>query len=332
MRAVFHIGRPKCGTTSIQVFLQENRDRLSQQGVVYQRSDDNISSQWEFPIAALSRTKQFLPDPFVARMLNLDTLDDQNAYADAKLKMLDQLVRSYEKSHHTWVGSSEHATPYLRRPERVSALDSVLKERFEDVQYVLHVRRQEDMLASAYAEGVRRGETIGLSEYVKHTLEKDLSNHMWLTRIWTEVIDKNRITVRLLESDALFRGDLCRDFARILNVDDSQFRFPRQENPAPAARTLPFLLFLNRFVADDRQRATFRRQLREFCARQIDRMLGDGPKMELAPETIEHIRKRSAVSNEKLRRAFFPDRPELFPERKPRKSQRNKSQLSFATL
>ena len=172
MRAVFHIGRPKCGTTSIQVFLQENRDRLSAQGVLYSRSDDEISSQWEFPIAALCRNEQDIPDPFVSRLLGFHNQADQIAYSAAKLSEFDQLLEKHSATHHTWVGSSEHAVPYLRNPEQVAALDTMLKERFDEVRYVLHVRRQEDLIASAFAEGVRRGNGIGLNEYVGRVLKK----------------------------------------------------------------------------------------------------------------------------------------------------------------
>ena len=320
MRAVFHIGRPKCGTTSIQVFLQENRDRLSAQGVLYSRSDDEISSQWEFPIAALCRNEQDIPDPFVSRLLGFHNQADQIAYSAAKLSEFDQLLEKHSATHHTWVGSSEHAVPYLRNPEQVAALDTMLKERFDEVRYVLHVRRQEDLIASAFAEGVRRGNGIGLNEYVGRVLKKNRFNHMWLTRIWTGVIEKDNLSVRLLESDALIDGDLCRDFASILDVDASDFTFPDPANTGPAKRTLPYVLFLNRKIADAGQRSPIRRQIRDTGVNFVNRFFGNGPKMKLDRDTMAQIRKHYAASNEKLRKAFFPERPELFPERAPRKS------------
>ncbi|MEO9896948.1 MAG: hypothetical protein ABJD13_19070 [Paracoccaceae bacterium] len=333
MRAVFHIGRPKCGTTSIQVFLQENRDRLSAQGVLYSRSDDEISSQWEFPIAALCRIKQAIPDPFVSRLLEFQDQSDQLAYSDAKLSEFDQLLEKHAATHHTWVGSSEHATPYLRNAEQIAALDTILRSRFDEVQYVLHVRRQEDLLASAFAEGVRRGDAIGLKEYVELVLEKHRFNHMLLTRTWTEVIDKDQLSVRLLEPDALLDGDLCRDFASILGVDASGFTFPDPANPGPANRTLPYVLFLNRVIADSGQRTPMRRRIREIGVDLVNRHFGSGPKMKLDKDTIARIRKHSAVSNEKLRKAFFPDRAELFPERSPSNTPNNQtSHQSVATF
>ncbi|MEP6016944.1 MAG: hypothetical protein ABJ251_00475 [Paracoccaceae bacterium] len=325
MRAVFHIGRPKCGTTSIQVFLQENRDRLSKQGVLYSRSDDEISSQWEFPIAALCQNNQAIPDPFVSRLLDFHDQADQDAYSAAKLSEFDQLLEKHSATHHTWVGSSEHATPYLSHPEHVAALNTMLKERFDEVRYVLHVRRQEDLVASAFAEGVRRGDPIGLNEYVDRVLEKHRFNHMWLTRIWTEVTEKDQLSVRLLEPDALIDGDLCRDFANILDVDTSDFAFPDPANLGPASRTLPYVLFLNRMVADAGQRTRIRRQIREFGVNLVNRVFGNGPKMKLDHDTIARIRKHSAASNEKLRKAFFPERSELFPEPTPRKSLHNQT-------
>ena len=37
MKAVIHIGMPKSGTSTIQAFLDMNRDALSQRGVLYDR-------------------------------------------------------------------------------------------------------------------------------------------------------------------------------------------------------------------------------------------------------------------------------------------------------
>ncbi|MEP3638335.1 MAG: hypothetical protein ABJN14_13890 [Paracoccaceae bacterium] len=325
MRAVFHIGRPKCGTTSIQVFLQENSDRLSAQGVLYSRSDNEISSQWEFPIAALCRSKKDIPDPFVSRLLGFNDQADQIAYSTAKLSEFDQLLEEHSATHHTWVGSSEHAVPYLRNPEQVAALDTILKERFDEVRYVLHVRRQEDLIASAFAEGIRRGDATGLNEYVDRVLAKHRFNHMWLTRKWTKVIEKDKLSVRLLEPDALIDGDLCRDFANILDVDASDFTFPDPANTGPAKRTLPYVLILNRMVANAGQRSPIRRKIRDTGVDLVNRFFGDGPKMKLDRDTIARIRNHSAISNEKLRKAFFPERPELFPEHTPNKSMQNQT-------
>ncbi|HEC1786450.1 TPA: hypothetical protein R1733_001304, partial [Campylobacter lari] len=57
MTCYLHIGTPKTGTTSIQVFISTNRKLLQKQGMVYLNSLGRNSSQWNFTFLAYNNIR-----------------------------------------------------------------------------------------------------------------------------------------------------------------------------------------------------------------------------------------------------------------------------------
>lgn len=322
MKAVFHIGRPKTGSTTLQVFLAENRAELARRGVLYNRVEERISSQWEFPIAALAERETLPPDPYLRRVLNIHDLDALGAYSARMMAAFEAQLAAVGDGADLWVASSEHVYPYLKRPEQIEAFDQIMHRYFDDVTYVVYLRRQEDLIVSAYSEVVRRGEWPSFDAFVEKFLNSGRGNHMAQLRKWVKVVGRERIVVRLLERNALAGGDLVQDFCEVLGISGEGLAQPHSHNTSLNQKTLKSALRINRFFAVNRKHSRLREKLRLECIKLAEKLAPDGAPLALPESVAARVARECADSNERLRAMFFPDRETLFaPRGKPAPAQ-----------
>jgi len=315
MKAIFHIGRPKTGSTTIQVFLHQNRAALAEHGILYRLADPEVTTQIEFPVAALSACEKQVVDPYMARVYGLTSVSAQRAFADRRLQVTDAALSEHPDMH-TWVGSSEHVYPYLKRVHHVAALDALLCRRFDAVRYVVYLRRQEDLIPSAYVESVRRGDTIAFPDFIERFLAREQGDHMKRLRLWRRVVGADRIDVRLLERDALVGGDLIDDWCHMLGVDPAGLVRTPAKNESLAARDLERLRRLNVLIDGHRAESAVFQRLHETLTSALVRGGRRGAdKLRLSPDQVARIRAANAASNERVRKIWFPERDELFPPR-----------------
>ncbi|MFD0978140.1 hypothetical protein [Tropicimonas aquimaris] len=318
MNAIFHIGRPKTGSTTLQVFLEQNCKALSGSGIFYDRIVPDISSQWEFPIAALAELELLPPDPYIRRMLGLEDVADAKAYAAEMMQAFERRLAAAPKEMHTWVASSEHAWPYLFDQERIGTFDRLMKSHFDEVTYVVYLRRQEDLILSAYSEAVRRGVDKSFEDFVETFLKKGHGNHLKNLRQWANVAGEERLVVRLLERDALKGGDLVEDFCDVLGADAAGMVRPDIYNPSLTKKSLDTFLLINRYIASVTTKNETLQSLRTELCRAAEYWGSGGPALTLPLPLLNRIREQLGPSNEKLRERFFPEREELFPPKSPK--------------
>ena len=208
MKALIHIGIPKSGTSSIQAFLALNRARLARQGVLYAPFTPGFGSQFEFAVTALQACGQTIAPELERRRLGLHSIYDQQAYTARYAQFLDTILQHADAR--LFLGSSEHLQAWLRAPRQIAALDSFLRARFVQVDYLVYLRRPEELVISSYSEAVRRGATHDLTT---HLARHGTVAHWNALKPWVQVVGAGRLTVRLVCPDALHGGDLLTDFA-----------------------------------------------------------------------------------------------------------------------
>lgn len=313
MKAIFHIGRPKVGSTTLQVFLADNREALAEQGVLYDRLVERISSQWEFPIAALAECDTMPTEPYVKRVLNLSDIEDAKAYGADMMRSFEERLARADDNLHTWVGSSEHVYPFMTEPSQVQAFDTLLNRHFDGVTYVVYLRRQEDLILSAYSEAVRRGIKNSFEDFVDGFIKNGRGNYMATLWQWLGVVGRDRLVVRLLEPDALVGSDLIDDFCDVIGISSEGMHRPRLHNASLTKQSLRAFLLINRGVASVNTSDETLQSLRDALCSTAEAWGSGGEPMTLPPGLYQRIRKNFSKSNEKLRARFFPERDELFP-------------------
>ena len=320
MRAVFHLGLPKTGTTSIQQFLKANAEALSARGVAYEYVPSDLApnqiSQVELGFPQFARLGEPIPDPAIRGHYRIQDLDAQRAAGEAYERRFAEAVQA--RTEPLYLMSSEHVGAWTRTPAHAAALDDFLSAHFDDVRYVMYVRRQEDWVLSNYSQALRRGGHKTLGEFIRGFPG---TGYMERLKAWLEVVGHDRFTLRLLEPDKLAGGDLVSDFARAVGFDPDGLPRPPRENESLSAAAAEFLRVANATLPLRVDGGRRRNPLMQGVQDRLTRWYADQPKLRLNAEQVARIRARNAEENAWICRTFFPGRAELFPPKPPREGE-----------
>lgn len=307
MKALIHIGMPKSGTSSIQAFLQQNRERISDQGLLYRRFEAGLGSQFEFAVIALSACGAEIQPQFERKILGLNTLAAQQDYSVRYAAFLDATLAE-EAAHSCFVGSSEHIYAWLNSVEQIAALDQFLCARFSDVRYLLYLRNQQDHVLSSYSEAIRRGHSHSLDQHLER---QGLVNHALRVDRWIKGVGRERLSLRIYAPDRLRNGDLLSDFCHQAGIVDTGLQRPGRENAALSAEEIRVRRVLNRLLplqgADGRPHRIYL-----WALSMLKPLMRHRTKLGLSAAQRAKVEALNAKGNERLRRRFFPKRPGLF--------------------
>lgn len=307
MRAVVHIGAPKTGSSSIQAFLGRNGAALAALGVRHARLHPRRGSQLEYAVAAQTRAGETLRREHALRYGYRD-MAAQERETEALLGQLREERRS--SAAPVFAISSEHLLAWLTTPGAIDALDVMLGEVFDEVRYVLYLRRQEEQLASAYSERIKRGTTRTLDAFLEAHLHK--LDHERVVRRWVDRVGRERLDLRLLDTDFLVDGDLLADFCAVCGgVDMTRLERPPRKNESLSAEAAEVLRLFNTHTPE--LRADGRRDPRgRWLRTRLSEVSAAGSRIALTSAQRARVRAAHAESNERLRRDFFPERAALF--------------------
>ncbi|WP_299816404.1 hypothetical protein [uncultured Jannaschia sp.] len=312
MKAIVHIGMPKCGSTTIQNWLNENAGALAERGIAYDNASmpgypTTIAHQG-IRISQSDLLGKLVENPTIRRTHKIFSLEDQRRFARKFSDYFGNLVG--RRQEETFVVSSEYLGANTRTPDGVRALESWLGRYFDDIRYVVYFRRQEDWLASSYSERIKRGIKQTLPEMIEANAKQN-----WFRKaaIWGNVVGDDRVDARLMEPDFLIGGDLLEDFSDRIGTTAEGLAVPPRQNESLTAAGAEFLRVVNtrieHTVDDGRKVNPQKVAIRRVLLQQTLKL----PKIRLDAEQVAHVREVNAASNEKLRERFFPERAELFP-------------------
>lgn len=315
MKALVHIGFPKTGTSSIQKWLGANKDGLLQQGVLYERVNQHglrqTPSQVELAFACQEELGIEADYAHLRRQFAIRSRSDQTLRVQRFAKGLENAIK-HAPNARLMALSSENVSSQVETTEEIAALDRWLARIFEDVEYVVYIRRQEDYLASRYCQGLRNGSGIRPPKFLRRF---GLVDYHALTCRWRDVVG-DRFKVRLFEKDLMPNGDAVEDFAKVLGVDTAPLISPERENESFSFAGVELMHAVNqevpRYATDDAQgKNPLLHQLEAaIFASEISPR-----KFRLSQQEVAEVRERNAEGNEKLRALLFPDKDALFPER-----------------
>ena len=319
--AILHIGAEKTGTSAIQYMLTERRGELAGLGMHYPQSLGPMSHIGLAIYAADEATEDM--KPVMAEFLGVQTLDERMIEESLAWEMA-----SLPPSIHTVIFSSEHCHSRLVYPSHVERLRNLLAPYFETVTVLVYLRRQDEMASSSYSTRLRAGEwNVDLlpkfpppALHVEEGEEYNPSqyfNFKPMLDFYAQFFGKQNVVPRIYDRQALAGGDVLTDFLEFCSLPPrlaENIENMEVANRALAAPGQDFLDALNAFYgADGRQDELFARKTRDACINVIENELTGRPHLPTRAEA-RAFQAQYAEVNEAVRRDWFPNQAQLFPE------------------
>lgn len=294
MTVYLHIGTGKTGTTTIQTFLETNRDVLRSKGLIVPTS---LGRQNHRNLAAYS-----LNDDQIDNSRRAKRLTTPERIAAFRGKLVAGLLAEAP----TWpadasvVMTSEQLTR-LRRPGEIERLHDLLARTGHPVKVIAYLRRQDDYFASEYSQLIKGGQSLPFS--IDNKLNMAIYNYDHFLGSWASVFGDDNMIVRPFERGQFVQGDLLMDFLSLVGVSEIEGCVSvDQKNPSLDAQTVEFLRLLNpdlpRWADEgaDPVRAEFVRQLEA---------VSDGPRLKLSSEQATALLARFEDSNAAVARRYL---------------------------
>lgn len=276
MKASVHLGFNKTGTTALQSWLMRNCEELARAGVHYSRFEPKPwgtpGPQFQFAMCLLARTRDQMPPENIMRKYGLHGPRDLDAFCVDFDSQLRTIAESSDCDR--MVVSSEELGGLTRKTSRIEVLVNWLADIFEDVVWVIYLRRPENWLVSRYAQHVKMGFTeSSLAEYVRRHRQ---CGYRRVLEAWRDCVPRSNLRARLYDETWVSSPGLLADFKAAMDL--------------PSVGT------------DDAGRENQSAQDFEGW-RSVDM---------LTLEQRELIRAANADDENWVRREFFPDRAALF--------------------
>ena len=203
-----HIGTGRAGSTSIQFFLRDNRERLSELGILYPQSPGQARHT---QLGLFAKPKAELE---AAPEWSRQRRDDPASFRKAfKRRLLSEIEDSGLSrvllSDEILFGSSEQALRRLSRfTERIS----------ESLRLVAYLRRQDDHMVSRYQQGVKIGWVARLRDWAQEDMSS-LYDYRARIRMHQRLLAPADFVIRPFERERFVNGSLFEDFLDAAQID-----------------------------------------------------------------------------------------------------------------
>jgi hypothetical protein len=303
-----HIGTGRAGSSSIQFFLRDNRERLGELGVLYPRTAGGarhvglglfVKSQAELESSPeWYRQKQSDPASFrkAFRRRLFSEIEDSGL---SRVLLSDEIL----------FGSSKQASRRLRRfTDRIA----------ESLRLVAYLRRQDDHMVSRYQQGVKIGWVARLRDWAQEDMSGLYDYHARIRR-HERLLDPTDFVVRRFEPESFVDGSLLQDFLDAARIDAraEDLKQVPNLNESLDAESVEFLRLLNLHRIEHEGATAGLIDNRALVKRLTEH--STGPTLTLPASVLDAFMGQWGESNRAVAREFLGDQTEqLF--RAPRKT------------
>ena len=308
MEVTLHIGTGRAGSTSIQVFLRENRERLGELGVLYPRTPGRarhlrlglfVKSETELENSPeWYREKQSDPARFRKAF-------KRRLFSEIEDSGLTRVLLSDE----ILFGSSEQA---LRRLSRLTHRIT------ESLRLVAYLRRQDDHMVSRYQQGVKIGWVARLHDWAQEDMSS-LYDYRGRIRMHERLLAPTDFVVRPFDPERFVDGSLLQDFLDAARIDARAEEFTQVPNLNTSldAESVEFLRLLNIHRVADEGASPGLIDNRALVKRLTE--VSTGPTLTLPDSVLDAFMEQWEAANRAVAREFLGDETgQLF--RVPRKT------------
>lgn len=322
LRAIVHIGMPKTGTKTIQKWIRDNHQQLSQMGI---ESPDFWSpnhywlahmaepnSEWDFWKFAAAK-KAGLKNPEL----------DKDSWA-ALVERQEEGLRSWvaENCRQILLFSSERLSE-LRR-DGVIRFSQTMADLSQEQQVIVYVRNPLEQTVSAWSTQLLAGR-----QYMGDYLPSPEGNPASKLSLWEDVF-KDKVTVRIFNNKESEDLNLIRDFARAAQIPWSfDFRMAERINQSMSWSMMRVLIRLNRNTASSDTNGQWNTS-RATLARVLAILDPWNDCYVPSPCEVLTYEQYFAESNQRIQDRYFPEKNNLSEYERFRVRQEDRNKNSFS--
>jgi len=299
-RAILHIGTEKTGTSSLQVFLSKNRDRLNARGFHFARFAGPVSHEH---LAAYAMDDDKRDDMRLGIGVHSDA--DLHAFRARLEAEAEAEIEAHEGR--LFLFSGEHCSSRLVTHVEVERLWCLLAPHFDRVDVAVYLRRQDELAVSLYSTAMKSGNPW-LPILPRPEVVAEKFDYSRVLDRYAAVFGADRVHPRLFDRSELAGGSVIQDFLEVWDLGSGYEMVPRvNESLEPEAQE--FLRRINGFVppvVDGRSNP-----IRGDLPTPISRAYA-GKGRRPARADAEAFQAFFAESNEAVRARWFPERESLF--------------------
>ena len=275
LRCILHIGTAKTGSTTIQSFLQQNRQDLLARGFYFPHSLGQANHE-KLVAYALDPSKI----ESKRRHFSIASKEDVSRFrGQTEAELFDEL-HNCPGTIETLVLSNEHCHSRLTQATEIQALEQLLRPFCSEIRVLVYLRRQDRVALSLYNTRVLSGSSsarIFPSVRPKLPIRFD---HCTGLDLYASIFGQENITVRVFPPKPRSPQHLLMDFANTIGLKNcSNLTFPDRLNQSLAASELQFIRMFNLAMEREplKNAATLRKRLIQNLRETHDSMTDEDP-------------------------------------------------------
>jgi len=238
MKAIIHIGDIKTGTTSVQHFLNMNKDKITKQG--YFVNNSALLNKRHSGLYAYSMDNKRIKNN-VRKIWNIQTNKDLLKFRKKFEKLLELELSTLPDSSN--VIFSYEMLLWLNKKE-INYLKSLLNQFFTEFSIIVYIRRQDLSTLSSFGQMVK----IGRSDIDYFYKSVDQFDYFTALKNWSDEFGFDNINVEVFESKRLYKNDLLKDFSKKCKLDITKLIVTEKVNKGLNEQAILFLIEYNKYL------------------------------------------------------------------------------------
>lgn len=204
-----HIGMPKTGTSSLQLFLMQNPEALAQNNCSYPMMPGR------YPMVSANRNAHFL----VGKIMNADGSADMEKTKEIEKQSFELLEQVFQRTDRVILSDEAIWNTYKGdHPECLEKIRAFCERHGIALKLIVYLRRQDQYLESYWKQQIRRkGVTWKWDRMVKQTPRYIVLDYYRHLQVLAGFAGKENIIVQPYYEENF---DLCSDFLRVLGITD----------------------------------------------------------------------------------------------------------------
>jgi len=316
MDTVLHIGTGKTGTSSLQVFMHNNRSVLAEHGILFTKKMGHTNN---IEIAKYGMDSNEFKKSFFFKNLGIQTNEQKKFFdEDVERKLNFEVSVAKSKGINKAIISSEHFATDLRSVNNIKRIKSLFEATGINVKtIVIYIREQASYIFSDYNTRVLMGEYTNLVPAMPSSLTHSVLNHSQTIKIWSETFRDSEVKVRIFEKEKLHNGNSVDDFLKLTELDQiKNLKTSQGSNESLSKEALAFLIMYNQYVESQPQ--TIQEQLHITNNRVRNTLLSlcrqcfDGEALKPTKEQKTKMYNLFRASNDEVKSRYLPSQESLF--------------------